>query len=93
MDKYFPKYLALPDFISRIVQLIVSLPHSSNRSKDSVAAIQIYRSKDLIKKFFDNLKERLGMRHMSVTPEENFEGKLFIHLLLDVSFIHQEADR
>lgn len=66
----------------------------SNGVKDPVAAIQIYRNKDLIEKSFGNLKERLDMRRMSVASEENFEGKLFIQFiaLMYLSYIKKQMD-
>lgn len=53
----------------------------TNSIKDPAEAIQIYRMRDLIEKSFENLKERLNMRRMSVSSEESFEGKLFVQFL------------
>ena len=53
----------------------------SNGIKDPFKALDIYRSKDLIEKAFDNLKERLNMRRTSVSSEENLDGKLFIQFI------------
>lgn len=53
----------------------------TNSIKDPVEAIRIYRMRDLIEKSFGNLKERLDMRRMSVSSEENLEGKLFVQFL------------
>lgn len=66
----------------------------SNGIKDPVEALRIYRLKDLIEKSFGNLKERLSMRRMSVSSEENFEGKLFIQFvaLQMVSCIKKKMD-
>ena len=66
----------------------------SNGIKDPVEALRIYRLKDLIEKSFGNLKERLSMRRMSVSSEENFEGKLFIQFvaLQIVSYIKKQMD-
>ena len=52
----------------------------TNGIKDLVEALRVYRLKDLIEMSFGNLKERLSMRRMSVTSEENFEGKLFVQV-------------
>jgi len=49
--------------------------------RDPAEALRIYRLKDLIEKSFGNLKERLSMRRMSVSSEENFEGKLFVQFV------------
>ena len=53
----------------------------SNKTKDPVEALRLYRSKDMIEKAFSDLKGRLGMRRPYVTSEENLEGKLFIQFL------------
>jgi len=61
----------------------------TNEIKDPVKALETYRSKDTIEKAFGNLKERLNMRRMAVSSEENFEGKLFIQFvaLIYLSYI------
>lgn len=66
----------------------------TNRIKDPVEALCIYRLKDLIEKSFGNLKKRLLMRRMSVASEENFEGKLFVQFvaLQRVSYIKKQMD-
>lgn len=53
----------------------------SNKEKDPLQALQIYRSKDIIEKAFGNLKERLNMRRTSVSSEENLDGKLFVQFI------------
>lgn len=53
----------------------------SNGVKDTEKALEIYRCKDLVEKAFGNLKERLGMRRMSVSSEESLEGKLFVQFI------------
>ena len=66
----------------------------SNGIKDPIEALRIYRLKDLIEKSFGNLKERLSMRRMSVSSEENFEGKLFVQFvaLQIMSYIKKQMD-
>lgn len=66
----------------------------SNEVKDPALALRIYRSKDLIEKSFGNMKDRLGMRRMSVASEENFEGKLFVQFiaLSIMSYIKKSMD-
>jgi transposase len=61
----------------------------SNDIKDSMEALKLYRSKDLIEKAFGNLKERLNMRRTSVSSEQNLEGKLFVQFvaLMYLSYI------
>ena len=67
----------------------------SNEIKDPVLALQIYRAKDLIEKSFGNLKEKLNMRRMSVSSEENFKGKLFIQFVVleFLSYIKKKMDK
>ena len=53
----------------------------SNGIKDPLEALDIYRSKDVIEKAFDNLKGILNMRRTSVSSDENLDGKLFIQFI------------
>jgi transposase DDE domain len=66
----------------------------TNGIKDPVEALRTYRLRDLIEKSFGNLKERLDMRRMSVSSEENFEGKLFVQFIaLElISYIKKKMD-
>lgn len=66
----------------------------TNGIKDPVEALRTYRLRDLIEKSFGNLKERLDMRKMSVSSEENFEGKLFVQFIaLELmSYIKKKMD-
>jgi transposase len=63
----------------------------SNDIKDSVAALEIYRKKDMVEKAFDNLKERLEMKRTSVHSDGTLAGKFFIQFLalIFVSYIHK----
>ncbi|MFA5905566.1 MAG: IS1634 family transposase, partial [Desulfobacula sp.] len=53
----------------------------SNEIKDAVAALEIYRNKDLVEKAFDNLKERLNLRRVAVSSELSLDGKLFVEFI------------
>ncbi len=66
----------------------------SNGIKDPAEALKIYRLRDLIEKSFGNLKDRLAMRRMSVSSEENFEGKLFVQFvaLELLSYVKKQMD-
>ena len=66
----------------------------SNGIASAQEAIRIYRTRDLIEKCFEDLKDRLSMRRMSVSSEENFEGKLFIQFvaLQLLSYIQAKMD-
>ncbi len=66
----------------------------SNGIKSGLEAIDVYRSKDLIEKAYDDLKNRLNLRRTSVSSEECLEGKLFVQFiaLIYVSYIKQQMD-
>ncbi len=66
----------------------------SNSIKSATEAIDIYRSKDLIEKAYDDLKNRLSMRRTAVSSEESLDGKLFVQFiaLVYLSYIKQQMD-
>jgi transposase len=66
----------------------------SNGVKDPAEALRIYRSKDMVEKAFDDLKDRLNMRRTSVSSEENLEGKIFLQFvaLIYVSYVKRAMD-
>jgi len=53
----------------------------SNDMKDPIEALKVYRSRALIEKSFDNIKERLNMRSNSEASERNLDGKLFVQFV------------
>jgi len=63
----------------------------SNEVKDSVAALEIYRKKDMVEKAFDNLKERLEMKRTTVHSDQTLSGKFFLQFLslIYISYIHK----
>ena len=63
----------------------------SNEVKDSVAALEIYRKRDLVEKAFDNLKERLEMKRTTVYSDQTLAGKFFLQFLslIYISYIHK----
>ena len=63
----------------------------SNDIKDPVAAIEVYRRKDMIEKAFDNLKERLEMKRTVVHSDQALAGKIFLQFLalIYISYIHK----
>lgn len=66
----------------------------SNGIKDPREAIEIYRTKDVIEKAYDDLKNRLSMRRTSVSSEESLDGKLFVQFiaLIILSYIKRKMD-
>lgn len=67
----------------------------SNSIKEAKEAIEIYRSKDVIEKSYNDLKHRLNMRRTSVSSEEALEGKLFVQFvaLIFISYIKQKMEK
>ena len=67
----------------------------SNCIKEPVEALRIYRTKDMIEKAFNDLKDRLNMRRTSVSSEENMEGKLFLQFtgLIYLAYVKQAMDK
>jgi transposase len=67
----------------------------SNGVKDPSDALKIYRTKDMIEKAFNDLKDRLNMRRTSVSSEESMEGKLFLQFiaLIYLSYVKQAMDK
>jgi transposase len=63
----------------------------SNEIKDSAAALEIYRKKDMVEKAFDNLKERLEMKRTSVHSDQTLAGKFFLQFLslIYISYVHK----
>lgn len=48
---------------------------------DAIIALEIYRNKEVVKKAFGNLKERLNMRRTLVSSEQSLDGKLFVEFI------------
>ena len=53
----------------------------SNDIKEPISALEIYRNKDTVEKAFENLKERLNMRRLTVSSEQSLNGKLFVQFI------------
>jgi len=67
----------------------------SNSIKEAKEAIEVYRSKDVIEKAYNDLKHRLNMRRTSVSSEEALEGKLFVQFvaLIIISYIKRKMEQ
>jgi len=50
----------------------------TNEKMDSITALKLYRNKDIIEKAFNNLKDRLDIRRLTVSSEQSLIGKLFV---------------
>jgi len=61
----------------------------TNETMEAVAALLLYRNKDLVEKAFGNLKERLNLRRTLVSSEQSLDGKLFVEFvaLIYLSYI------
>ena len=66
----------------------------SNEKMDSITALELYRSKDLVEKAFGNLKERLNMRRTLVSSEKSLDGKLFVEFvaLIYLSYLKKQME-
>lgn len=53
----------------------------SNEVKDPVAALEIYRNKDVVEKAFSDIKGRLNCRRTLVSSERSLDGKLFVEFI------------
>jgi len=53
----------------------------SNEVKEAMAALEIYRNKDLVEKAFGNLKERLNFNRTAVSSDQSLDGKLFVEFI------------
>jgi transposase len=64
----------------------------SNEKMDSMAALELYRNKDLAEKAFGNLKERLNFRRTLVSSERSLDGKLFVEFvaLIYLSYLKKQ---
>lgn len=64
----------------------------SNRLKDPVKAIQVYRDKDVVEKCFDDLKNQLDMKRLRMHSSAAVDGRLFIQFiaLILVSALRKE---
>lgn len=60
----------------------------SNEIKDPIKALELYRSKDLIEKAFENLKDRLSFKRTLVSSEQSLDGKLFVEFIALIVMSH-----
>jgi transposase len=67
----------------------------SNDVKDPLAALSIYRMRDVVEKAFFDVKERLNLKRTLVSSETGLEGKLFVEFvaLIYLSYIKQKMER
>jgi len=50
----------------------------SNEKMDSIAALELYRNKDVVEKAFNNIKDCLDLRRTLVSSEHSLNGKMFV---------------
>jgi hypothetical protein len=53
----------------------------SNRVKDSIEALRIYRDKDVIEKSFDDLKNQLDMKRLRMHTSRATDGRLLVQFI------------
>ena len=66
----------------------------SNEVKDAIAALELYRNRDVVEKAFGNLKDRLNGRRTLVSSDKSLEGKLFVEFiaLIYLSYIKKKME-
>lgn len=64
----------------------------SNDTMEAKRALELYRTKDVVEKGFNNLKEKLNLRRLLVSSEQSLEGKLFAQFvaLIFISYINKQ---
>jgi transposase len=104
-QKYYTKYFLIRNTPKRGRQISYNQPAIeaykkntagylvliSNDIKDPIEALTVYRTKDVVEKAFDNLKNSLDMKRLRVHLQENMKGRLFIQFiaLILISYIHK----
>ena len=53
----------------------------SNKRFDGKEVLRLYRRKDVIEKFFDNMKHDIERKRLRIHTQETFEGRLFLDFL------------
>ena len=53
----------------------------SNRKIDGKEVLRLYRRKDVVEKFFDNMKHDIERKRLRIHTQETFEGRLFLDFL------------
>jgi transposase len=53
----------------------------SNKTKDPIMALQIYRNKDVVEKSFDDLKNQLDMKRLRMHSSKATDGRIFVQFI------------
>ena len=53
----------------------------SNKSIKTQEALRLYRRKDVIEKYFDNMKHDIERKRLRIHTSKTFEGRLFLDFL------------
>jgi len=53
----------------------------SNKRLDGKEVLRLYRRKDVVEKFFDNMKHDIERKRLRIHTQETFEGRLFLDFL------------
>jgi transposase len=69
---------AVRQYISRYAGFMALL---SNKIKDPVKALQVYRDKDKVEKCFDDLKNQLDMKRLRMHTSATADGRLFVQFI------------
>ena len=53
----------------------------SNKRFEGKEVLRLYRRKDVVEKFFDNMKHDIERKRLRIHNQETFEGRLFLDFL------------
>jgi len=53
----------------------------SNKMLDGKEVLRLYKRKDVVEKFFDNMKHDIERKRLRIHSQETFEGRLFLDFL------------
>lgn len=70
---------AISQYIKRYAGFQVLL---SNRVKDPIEALRIYRDKDVVEKSFDDLKNQLDMKRLRIHSSRATDGRLLVQFIV-----------
>jgi len=64
----------------------------SNKKRDAMTALELYRNKNLIERAFDNIKVRLNLNRLLVSSVKNLDGKILIAFIALTYFFFSQKN-
>ena len=82
------------DIIQEQLELAGYFVILTNDSKDAEYILSVYRTKDVVEKFFENIKDDLDLERLRIHSDEAMEGRIFIGFisLIITSYIRKIMD-